>query len=122
MWLPLHLIKSLANLMPSEPCTTICRCMKLNRDFSRAWVLGGLIFALGMLAPKARANIYATNLRIDGGTTNIAVNPGTNISISFRLNEPASLGTIVQIRSGASVVSSLFFAAAGLRGYECLIR
>jgi len=65
---------------------------------------------LGILAPNARANVYAMNLRIDGGTTNIAANPGTNISISFRLNEPASLGTTVQIRSGASVVSSLFFA------------
>jgi hypothetical protein len=44
------LIKSLANLAPSEPLTTICRCMKLNRDFSKAWFLGGLIFVLGILA------------------------------------------------------------------------
>ena len=93
--------------------------MNLNREFSRAWFLGGLIFALGMVAPKVCANVYATNLRIDGGTTNIVATPRTSIAISFLLNEPASRGTTVQIRSGASVVTSLFFAAesqGALRG------
>ena len=97
--------------------------MKLNLELSRTWILGGLIFGLGLMAlpPKLHANVYATNLRLNGDTTNIVASPGTNISISFLLNEPASLGTTIQIRSGASTVTSLFFppeSEGTLRGFN----
>jgi hypothetical protein len=86
--------------------------MKLNRDLPWNSLWGGLILGLGMsvLTPTAQANVYATNLRINDGTTNIVASPGDTITISYILNEPASLGTTVQIVSGSTVVHSIPFS------------
>jgi len=91
-----------------------------------AWILSSWIFLLTTIAsaPNALANIYATNIRINGGTTNVAASPGDAIRITFVLNEPASLGTTVQVHSGASTVTTLFFPAetqGALRGLNEII-
>jgi hypothetical protein len=85
--------------------------MKLNRNLPWNSVLGGLIVgvAMALLPTRTQANVYAMNLRISGGTTNIVAAPGDTITIDYILNEPASRGTTVQIISGTNVVHSVFF-------------
>jgi hypothetical protein len=97
--------------------------MKFNREVPWSSIFGGLVAGLGLIAfpHEVGANVYATHIRLNGGTTNIAAAAGDIISISFLLNEPASLGTTVQIRSGANVVRSLSFlpqTQGTLRGFN----
>jgi hypothetical protein len=86
--------------------------MKSKRDLPWNLLLGGVILALGLLvSPKsARANVYATNIRINDGTTNIIASNGDIFTISYVLNEQASLGVSIQLRSGVTVISSLDLA------------
>lgn len=58
-------------------------------------------------APNLHANVYATNIRIDDGATNTVATNGQTVTISYLLNEPATLGATVQIRSGNTVVQSI---------------
>ncbi len=62
-----------------------------------------------LLAPlsSARANVYATNIKLNNGTTNVSCAPGDTVSISYILNEPATLGVTVNILSGSSVVRTI---------------
>jgi hypothetical protein len=60
--------------------------------------------------PSARANIYATNIKLNGGTANLNLSPGDSVSISYILNEPASLGVTLNIVNGNNVVRSYAFA------------
>jgi hypothetical protein len=50
-----------------------------------------------------RANVYATDIKLNGSTNNAAMVPGRPVQISYILNEPAS-NVLVRIYSGASVV------------------
>lgn len=66
------------------------------------------------LAPAtSRANVYATNIRLNGGLTNIAIPAGTNLTISYTLNEPAILGVSININSGATTVRTISLANPG---------
>jgi len=64
-----------------------------------------------------RANVYPTNVRLNGGTTHLAVPAGTSVSINYLLNEPASAGVTITIKSGTDTVRSLNLdgGAAGTR-------
>lgn len=55
----------------------------------------------------AHANVYATNIRLNGGVTNIVVPAGTNVAITYSLNEPATLGLTININSGATTVRTI---------------
>src|ERR1017187_6725548 len=81
--------------------------MTSPKDLPRNWIVGGLALALTAFAPCAHANVYATNIKINGGTTNLSVRPGSSLSISYILNEPASAGVTVQVLSGATAVRSI---------------
>src|SRR5215467_8607264 len=62
-----------------------------------------LLFAT-TLPHSARANVYATNIKLNGGLTNATTVPAT---ISYVLNEPASLGVTVKILFGSTVVRTI---------------
>ncbi|WP_040550083.1 hypothetical protein [Pedosphaera parvula] len=68
-----------------------------------------------ILSPEARANVYATNIKLNNGTTNIVAASGASVNISYILNEPATAGTTVQVLSGTSVVRT-FTIASGNAG------
>jgi hypothetical protein len=72
-------------------------------------IIGGLALALAltMAAPSARANVYASNVKINGGMTNISVTQGASVGISYILNEAASAGVTIKILSGATVVRTM---------------
>src|ERR1039458_9589037 len=84
-------------------------------------ILQGLVIALALtsLTWSARANVYATNIKVNGSTNSPTVFAGTNLNISYILNEPASAGVTVKILSGGTVVRSIAVAAGNpgtLRG------
>ena len=81
------------------------------KDLPRSWIAIGLALALTVFAPSAHANVYATNIKINGGITNLSVQPGTNVSISYILNEPASAGVTVKVLSGATPVRTISIAS-----------
>jgi hypothetical protein len=64
----------------------------------------GILLLQVLLSSTGWANIYATNIRFNGGTTNLGV-PGL-INIGYILNEPASRVTIT-INSGATTVRTI---------------
>ncbi len=89
------------------------------------------LFALALCpAHRADANAYATDIRILGSTPGTATNatvfvPCDNaVLISYRLNEPADAGVIVEIHSEATVVRAFTNAPGSpgaLRGANSLI-
>ena len=70
-----------------------------------------LALALATAAPSAHANVFASNVKINGGMTNLSVAQGTSVSISYILNEPASSGVTIKILSGATVVRTMTIAS-----------
>jgi hypothetical protein len=81
--------------------------MNLTHFLERISPLSALALASVLLTPNAHANVYATNLSLNNGTTNVLVSPGESVAISYILNEPATLGVTVNIISGGTVVRSL---------------
>ncbi|PWU08709.1 MAG: hypothetical protein C5B50_29000 [Verrucomicrobia bacterium] len=70
-----------------------------------------LAFLLAAAAPSARANVYATNIKLNGSLASVSVAPGTSVSISYILNESAASVTI-KILSGATAVRTMTGAGA----------
>lgn len=65
---------------------------------------------IGLLAAwpcASRANVYATNLRVNGGVTNLAFKTSTNLTVTYLLNEPASGGVILAIKSNSVTVRAI---------------
>src|SRR5436309_15648122 len=50
-----------------------------------------------VLATTANANVYATNVRLNGGIADVLMPAATNVDISYILNEPASNGVAISI-------------------------
>ncbi len=67
----------------------------------------GLALAVLSLAPSARADVYATNIKLNGATNNVTLRPGGSVNISYILNEPASAGVTIRILSGSTAVRSI---------------
>lgn len=82
--------------------------MNLRNCLRPGAVLGSLALAAAWmgLAPETRANVYATNLKLNGGFTNVAAFPGAAINVSYILNEPAALVTI-SILAGTNTVTTI---------------
>src|SRR5437879_1180898 len=64
-----------------------------------------------LLPSVAYANVYATAMKLNGGFTNAVAGAGTNVAISYILNENATAGVTVEIKSGATTVRTLSVAA-----------
>jgi hypothetical protein len=89
--------------------------MNLEHYLRCRWNFRGLALALGLnlLASSTLANVYPTNLKLNGGITNVAAMQGDSVSITYVLNEPAALSVMVNILAGTNVVRSLSFAGGG---------
>src|SRR5215472_8419645 len=72
-------------------------------------LLGGLITALVCAAasPPAYANVYATNIKLNGGIGDASVPSGGKVTISYILNDNATAGVTIKILSGANVVRTI---------------
>lgn len=81
--------------------------MKLLRTVRQGLVLTILIVISGSSLPSAKANVYATNIKLNSSTTNVIAPPNSSVDISYILNEPATLGVTLKILSGATTVRTL---------------
>jgi hypothetical protein len=74
-----------------------------------------LALAVPLLTTRARANIYATDLKFNGAQPlGIGATAGA-IKITYILNEPANLGVTINITSGSNLVRTLS-ASSGADG------
>src|ERR1043165_3701601 len=94
------------NRVPAALCT---KRISNFLTFQRFQVLTFLM----LLAPlRSQANVYATNVRLNGGFTDVIVPAPTNVIISYTLNEPATLGVSININSGATTVRTIVLTDA----------
>src|SRR5438045_298423 len=88
--------------------------MKMKSLFHSPYALaiGTLTLALSCLvcARPAQANVYATNIKLNGSLSSVNVSAGTTVNISYILNEAASLGATIKILSGSIVVRTITVA------------
>jgi hypothetical protein len=83
------------------------RGMKIDRRAGS--LLGaGLLFLMACLSSKA--NVYATDIKINGFTNNAAMTAGQVLQISYILNEPATGGVTVQIQSNTTPLWNVYLA------------
>ncbi len=77
-----------------------------------------------LLAGSAVANVYPTNLRFNGAAANVFVSAVTNINISYILNEPATAGVVINIKSGETILRTISLtspSAGTLRGTNVVV-
>src|SRR6185295_13438396 len=87
----------------------------------RVWLFAVVLIAL--FRPSVHANVYATNVRLNNSTTNLSSLTANN-TISYLLNEPASAGVTITIKSNTTVIRTISLAggAAGtLRGTNSVV-
>src|ERR1700722_19539039 len=82
--------------------------MKLINSLRFGWMTKGLLLvcALSATATTLKANVYATDVKVDGTLTNGAVASPQNgaVGISYILNEAATAGVTVNILTNGNVV------------------
>jgi hypothetical protein len=59
------------------------------------------------------ANVYATHIQLNGGTTNVNYSPGNPLAIGYILNDAATAGVSINISAGSTVVRTLVFTNGG---------
>lgn len=84
-------------------------------------LIAGLAIAAAALcvSPNTRANVFASNIKLNGALSNTTVNSGSSLTISYILNEPATLGATLNILSGTNIIRTYNFASGSsgaLRG------
>jgi hypothetical protein len=73
---------------------------------------------------SVRANVYPTDIKVNDGFTNVVIEAGTGLVITYILNEPASAGVTIEIISGAAAVRSISLASGApgtLRGTNSIV-
>lgn len=92
--------------------------MKRIVQFSMALarIVGVLTCCVALLAGLAglsvRANVFASNLRLSGSTSNLTTTPGDAVPLTYVLNEAASAGLTVSVFTGTNVVWSTNISGA----------
>jgi hypothetical protein len=83
--------------------------MKPFNPLQSGRVAGSLALALALIssATTARANVYATDIQINGSLTSARAGTGSSITITYRLNQTADRGVMVNILQGATVVAAI---------------
>ena len=89
--------------------------MKSRNQRQRSLIIAGLALGLALAActRSARANVYATNIKLNGELINATAAQGSEVNISYILNEDASAGVTIEVLSNAVVVRTL-----SITGYE----
>jgi hypothetical protein len=87
--------------------------MSFEQYLRRGLILGGAALGLAAFVPSARANVYATNIKLNGSLTNAISGPGNSVQISYILNEPASSGVTINILNGPNVVRTISIPGNG---------
>jgi hypothetical protein len=78
----------------------LVRSVKAFRLF---WLIAGTLLS----AINARANVYATDIQVNGSLGTISNAGATPLTISYRLNQAATLGVTVSIWQGVTNVAAI---------------
>ena len=83
--------------------------MKTVKFLQFGWMTGVLALGCTLLfsAKTVRANVYATDIQINGNLTGTLVPEGSPLSITYHLNQTADQGVTVSILNGATVVAAI---------------
>jgi hypothetical protein len=97
---------------PLPPCFRIpfqCnqRSSTILANATHFAALALLAFTIFVPVRPAAAHVYATNLKINDGFTNVSVTAGSSVNISYILNEPASSGVLIKILDGTNSVRTI---------------
>ena len=88
---------------------------------TRRLLLCAMLLTLSLISVtwSAHANVYATNIKVNGSINSPTVASGNSVSINYLLNEAATAGVSIKFFSGATAVRTLVLAAGNpgtLRG------
>ena len=95
----------------------------VNQPGKSLFRIAAILLAALCAGQEARANVFASNIKLNGGLSSIT-NSASPVTIGFILNEPATLGTTINILSGATVVDTISVAAGNpgtLKGTNALV-
>jgi hypothetical protein len=83
--------------------------MKIAQSPHFGWMAGSLVLGLVFIssALTARANVYATDIRLNGSLKAKVILPGDSLTISYILNDTATGGVWVRIYSGTNLIQTL---------------
>jgi len=73
--------------------------------------VGILLVSLWHSPFSAKANVYATNIKLNGATNNVDLASGGTLQISYILNEAATAGVSIDIFSGGTVIRTIAIAS-----------
>lgn len=79
---------------------------------------------LACLTATVQANVYPTQVRLNGGANDVLLVPGGSVTISYLLNEPASAGVTLRIKSGVTMLRTISLpggAAGTARGTNSVV-
>ncbi|HUD83968.1 MAG TPA: hypothetical protein VMQ67_10720, partial [Candidatus Saccharimonadales bacterium] len=79
------------------------------------WRFFALVLACPLLTATARANVYATDVKLNGSRSLVTTNAAGLLTITYILNEPATLGVAINITSGTNLIRTIS-AGAGANG------
>jgi hypothetical protein len=69
--------------------------------------MAGFALAFFFSANTARANVYATDIKVNGSLTSTNAASGSPVSITYRLNQAATAGVTVNILQGKTLVAAI---------------
>jgi hypothetical protein len=109
-------------LLSAKPCskefTKRSAWAKMKRRYMMKvilWRFFALVLACPLLTATARANVYATDIKFNGSHNLVITNTAGDFTITYILNEPATLGVAIDITSGANF-SRRIVMGAGANG------
>jgi hypothetical protein len=82
----------------------------MKSAFYNQFALAGIL-CFCFCANSVRANVYATDIRLNGSMNAGVVVPGRNLTISYILNDTATGGVWIRVYSGATLIQTLTSAA-----------
>jgi len=92
----------------------------MKTQHPRVYSVFAFFLAILFLPLAARANVYATNIKINGGITNlVSLLGGESVVVSYILNEAASGGVTIEVLATNGVVRTISIPAGNpgaLRG------
>ena len=81
--------------------------MKTFDSLQFIWRTGCLALTLAWAPTSARAYVYATDIKVNGSLTTISNSANSPVSITYRLNQPATSGVTVNILKGTTEVAAI---------------
>src|ERR1700722_1800141 len=96
----------------------------VNKPGKSFFKIAAVLLAALCIGQEARANVFASNIKLNGGLSSITNSNASPVIVSYILNEPATLGTTINILSGGTTVDSINVVAGNpgtLKGTNAVV-